>query len=256
MEEVSVLGVIQAIISIAIIDLALSGDNAAVIGLAIKDLPPEQRKKASLIGAGGAIILRVIFTAIATVLLTINYLSAFGGLVLIYITWKLVAHNNVEEEDINHSEKFWGAVTTIIIADLSMAFDNVMGVAGAAHGEISLVIFGLGLSVPILVFGSNWLAKWMNKHPFIIYVGAAVLAHTAVAMIFHDKGLGLIYYVGNTAGKIIPWLCAIPILIWGWFEAEKIKQERLAKEPKIIETKLESVKAVPEIPEKGVYEEY
>lgn len=229
MESSSVLGILQAILSITIIDLALSGDNAAVIGLAIKDLPADQRKKASMIGAGGAIILRVIFTAIATVLLTIKYLSAFGGLILIYITWKLVTHKEEGEEHINHSNKFWGAIGTIIVADLSMAFDNVMGVAGAAHGEISLVIFGLLLSVPILVFGSNWLAKWMNQQPFIIYIGAAVLAHTSIAMIFHDKGLGLTNYVGNSAGNIIPWLCAIPVLLWGWIEAKKIKRERSDK---------------------------
>lgn len=230
MEESSVLGIIQAIISITIIDLALSGDNAAVIGLAIKDLPVEQRKSASLIGAGGAILLRVFFTAIATVLLTIKYLSAIGGVILIYITWKLVSHNGGEDEKVKHSNKFWGAIAAIIIADLTMAFDNVMGVAGAAHGNILLVIFGLLLSVPILIFGSNWLAKWMNKEPFIIYIGAAVLAHTAIAMIFHDKGLGLTNYVGSTASTIIPWLCAVPILIWGWIEAKKIKKERLLHE--------------------------
>jgi len=225
----SFLFTIQAILSITIIDLALSGDNAAVIGLAIRDLPLEQRKTASMIGAGGAILLRVIFTALATVLLTIKYISAIGGLLLIYITWKLVSHNEEEEEKVGRSDKFWGAVGAIIVADLSMAFDNVMGVAGAAHGSIPLVIFGLLLSVPILIFGSNWLAKWMNRQPFIIYIGAAVLAHTAVAMIFHDKGLGLTNYVGVNLAEIIPWLCALVVLIWGWFEAAKIKKQMLQK---------------------------
>lgn len=225
MEGSSILEIIQAVVSITIIDLALSGDNAAVIGLAIKDLPVDQRKSASLIGAGGAILLRVIFTAIATVLLTIKYLSAIGGAVLIYITWKLISHHGGGDENVRHSNKFWGAITAIIIADLTMAFDNVMGVAGAAHGNIYLVVFGLLLSVPILIFGSNWLAKWMNKEPFIIYIGAAVLAHTAIAMIFHDKGLGLTGYVGTAAAAVIPWLCALPVLIWGWFESKKIKKK-------------------------------
>jgi len=225
--DASILATIQAIISITIIDLALSGDNAAVIGLAIKDLPLEQRKTASLIGAGGAILLRVIFTALATVLLTIKFLSAFGGLLLLYITWKLVAHNDCEDEKVGCSDKFWGAVGAIILADLSMAFDNVMGVAGAAHGSIALVIFGLVLSVPILIFGSNWLAKWMNKQPFIIYIGAAILIHTAFAMIFHDKGLALSHYMGTMMSDVIPWLLALILLAWGWFESIKIKTSRI-----------------------------
>lgn len=217
---------IYAIISITIIDLALSGDNAAVIGLAIKDLPPEQRKKAALIGAGGAIVLRVFFTAIATYLTRLPYINAFGGLLLVWITWKLIAPKEEKEEHVKSSDKFWGAIMAIIIADLSMAFDNVMGVAGAAHGSIGLVIFGLLLSIPILIFGSNWLAKWMNEKPFIIYIGGGVLAHTSLAMIFHDKGLNLVNYVGGTAAFVIPWLFALAILVWGWFEAKKIVSKR------------------------------
>lgn len=220
---------LTAILTITIIDLALSGDNAAVIGLAIKDLPLEQRKQAAFIGAGGAIVLRVIFTAIATKLMSINYINAIGGLILIGITWKLVAHkDSKEEEHVKSSNKFWGAIAAIIVADLSMAFDNVMGVAGAAHGSIPLVIFGLLLSIPILIYGSTWLATWMNKQPFIIYIGAGVLAHTSIAMIFHDKGLNLTSYVGETWATIIPWLCTLPLLVWGWFDAKKIKARRAA----------------------------
>jgi predicted tellurium resistance membrane protein TerC len=98
-----------------------------------------------------------------------------------------------------------------------------MGVAGAAHGSILLVVFGLLLSIPILIIGSNWLAVWMKRQPFIIYIGAAVLAHTSIAMIFHDKGLHLTTYVGETWAVIIPWLCALPLLVWGWFESKRIK---------------------------------
>lgn len=194
---------LSAIFAITVIDLALSGDNAAVIGLAIRDLPERQRKKAAIIGAGGAIILRVIFTAICTKLMSINYLNAIGGLILVGITWKLVSHKDSETENVKSNNKFWSAVGAIILADLSMAFDNVMGVAGAAHGSIPLVVFGLALSIPILIVGSNWLAEWMNRQPFIIYIGAAVLAHTSIAMIFHDKGLHLTTYVGEIWGGII-----------------------------------------------------
>ncbi|MHB1127028.1 MAG: TerC family protein [Bacillota bacterium] len=214
--------IISAILAIVVIDLALSGDNAAVIALAIKDLPAQQRKQAAILGAGGAIVLRVIFTAIATTLMRLPYINALGGLILIWITWKLIKHQDCEEH-VKTSNKFWGAIVAIVIADLSMAFDNVMGVAGAAHGNIGLVFFGLALSVPILIFGSNWLAIWMKKQPIIIYIGAAVLAHTSFSMIIHDQALNIGHTVGSTWTMIIPWVLALPVLIWGWFEAAKIK---------------------------------
>lgn len=210
-----------AIISISIIDLVLSGDNAAVIGLAIRNLPRHMQKKAAFFGAGGAIILRVTFTIFAVYLLTVRYLSAIGGVILIYITYKLLKSDCGEGVYVSASNRFWGAVGTIIIADISMAFDNVMGVAGAAHGEAWLVFFGLLLSIPILVWGSTWLATMMGKHPIIIYIGATVLAHTAVNMIFHDAALHLTQFTGEALGKIIPWACALPILLYG-FIANKV----------------------------------
>jgi len=209
-----------AVMAIAIIDLVLSGDNAAVIGLAIRDLPRDLQKKAAIWGAGGAIVLRVIFTIFATFLMAVPYLSAIGGVILIWITWKLLGHGK-EEEHVKTSNKFWGAIWAIVIADLTMAFDNVMGVAGAAHGSVGLVIFGLLLSVPILIFGSTWIARMMGKYPIIIYVGAAVLAHTAVAMIFHDKALHLETYFGSSLSAIIPWLPAAGIMIFGWLKTRK-----------------------------------
>lgn len=212
---------LSAALAIVIIDLALSGDNAAVIGLAIRDLPPEQRKKAAVLGAGGAILLRVFFTVIATLLLRIPYLNAIGGVILLVITWKLIKQEKEEEGNVASSTRFWSAVGTIIIADISMAFDNVMGVAGAAHGNVWLVIFGLALSIPILVAGSNWLAVLMNKYPIIIYVGAGVLAHTAMKMIFHDGGLALAEYTGIVLARVIPVLAGIVVVAWGVLEIKK-----------------------------------
>ena len=209
-----------AVITISIIDLVLSGDNAAVIGLAIRDLPRDLQKKAAIWGAGGAIILRVIFTIFATYLLLVPYLSAIGGVILIWITYKLL-DSDESEDHVKTSDKFWGAIGSIIIADLSMAFDNVMGVAGAAHGSVGLVIFGLLLSIPILVLGATWLATMMGRYPIIIYVGAAVLAHTAVAMIFHDKALHLASFIGETGGAILPWLPALAVLIYGMVKTRK-----------------------------------
>lgn len=220
---------LYAVVAIVIIDLALSGDNAAVIGLAIRNLPPEQRKKAAAFGAGGAILLRVIFTLIATLLLRIPYLSAIGGVILLVITWKLVREEEDEEEKVVSSTRFWNAVVTIIVADLSMAFDNVMGVAGAAQGNVLLVIFGLSLSIPILVAGSNWLAILMNKYPLIIYLGAGVLAHTALKMIFHDGGLVLAWYTGEALARLIPVLAGVALVLWGAVEIKRRQKVKISK---------------------------
>lgn len=207
---------ISAIISITIIDLVLSGDNAAVIGLAIRKLPRDMQKKAAMIGTGGAILLRVTFTIFAVYLLQVRYLSAAGGLILIWITYKLL-HMSGENVHVSSANKFWTAVGTIIVADLSMAFDNVMGVAGAAHGEIWLVVFGLLVSIPILVFGSTWLAAMMGRYPVIIYLGATVLAHTAVKMIMHDQALNLFTMTGVFWVKALPWVCSLPVLAYGFY---------------------------------------
>jgi YjbE family integral membrane protein len=207
---------VSAVFSIVIIDLALSGDNAAVIGLAIRNLETKQRKKAAAFGAGGAIILRIVFTIIATLLLSIKYLSAVGGVILIFITWKLLQSKDQEKQEVNSSKHFWGAIGTIIIADLSMAFDNVMGVAGAAQGNIPLLIFGLLISIPILVVGSNWLATLMNKYPIIIYIGAGVLAHTALKMIIGDHAIALESYIGHLPAVLIPILAGLFIVFAGY----------------------------------------
>lgn len=213
---------LSAILSIVIIDLALSGDNAAVIALAIRELPLHQRKKAAIFGAGGAILLRVIFTIIATFLLMIPYLRAIGGVILLAITWKLIKQDEeTREEKISASTRFWRAVGTIIIADLSMAFDNVLAVAGAAHGHPGLVIFGLALSIPILVAGSNWLASLMNRYPIIIYIAAAVLARTALEMIVHDNGLALVHYLGALVGILIPFIAGGIVILWGILEIKR-----------------------------------
>jgi len=210
---------VLSVISIIIIDLVLSGDNAAVISLAIKNLPEEQRQTAALIGAGGAVILRIFITSLATLLITIPYLNAVGGLFLLLITWNLLKQDDSENQ-VKTYNHFWATVGSIIIADLSMAFDNVMGVAGAAHGSIVLVIFGLAFSIPILIWGSNRLASLMNRYPLLIYIGAAVLVHTALNMLFHDHGLDLLRRIGKNALQWTSWGCAISVFLYGYFKTK------------------------------------
>lgn len=223
-----------AILSITIIDLALSGDNAAVIGLAIRNLPQRQRQTAALVGAGGAIALRVTLTAIATLLLRVPFLNAIGGGVLVWVTWKLL-EGGEGEAAMEAAGSFWGAIGTIMVADLSMSFDNVMGVAGAAHGSVALMILGLVISIPVLVAGSSWLARLMNRYPIVIFVGGAVLAHTALSMVFDDSGLHLARYTGEIAAHLIPWVAALAVFLWGWL---RLRSAAVRVETEQVETDL------------------
>lgn len=218
-----------AVLSITVIDLVLSGDNAAVIGLAIRNLPHHQRRQAAIIGTVGAILLRVALTVVATVLLRIPYLHAIGGILLVWITWNLIAGAG-EEGGVESSAYFWRAISTIVVADVSMAFDNVMGVAGAAQGNIPMMAFGLAISIPIVVAGSNFLAHLMNRHPIVIYAGGAVLAHTSLTMIFSDKGLDLPRHIGALAPVAAGWGVALVVLAYGWLRTRRTIADQTAAE--------------------------
>ncbi len=204
-----------AVLSIVLIDLSLSGDNAAVIGLAIRELPPTQARLAAIVGALGAIAVRIIFTGLATLLTKIRFVNAAGGLILVWVTYKLVVGGDGEEHGTG-SGRFWGAIWAIILADLSTGFDNMMAVAGAAHGDVILVVFGLIVSMPLLIWGSSLIARLMNEHPVVVYVGAAVLARTSLAMIVSDEGLHVSARLGE-AGVVGPWIFALLVLAYGWF---------------------------------------
>lgn len=176
--------------SITLINLILSGDNAVVIALASRNLPHDQRKRAVLWGSAGAVILRILLTLVAALLLKIPYVQFFGGLALVYIAINLLADEH-KEVSCAGANSFWGAIKVIIFADLIMSLDNVLAIAGVADGHLGLLIFGLALSVPLVVFGSQLLMSLMDKFPIIIYVGAAILAWTAAKMMVADTVLGV-----------------------------------------------------------------
>jgi YjbE family integral membrane protein len=180
---------IRQVLSIVVIDLVLSGDNAVVIGMASRRLPPEQRRKAIIFGAAGAIGLRVTFTAMIALLLGIPLLQAVGGIVLVWIAFKLLRQEH-EEANVREGANLFEAVRTIIIADVIMSLDNILAVGGAAHGSVPLLLFGLALSMPIIMFGSNLVATLMNRLPWLVYLGSAILAYTAGEMIFEDPIVG------------------------------------------------------------------
>lgn len=178
-------GFLSALISIIIIDLVLAGDNAIVIGLAARNLPKEQQKKAVIWGTLGAIVIRALATLVVVWLLKIPGLLLIGGLLLIWIAYKLLADEK-SHDHIRESHNLLSAIRTIVIADAAMGIDNVLAVAGAAHGSFLLVVLGLLISVPVVVWGSTVFIGLVDRFPVIIYIGAGVLAWTAAKMIIDE----------------------------------------------------------------------
>jgi YjbE family integral membrane protein len=177
---------LAAILSIVVIDLVLSGDNAVVIGMAARNLSEENRRKAILLGGAGAIGLRILFTALATVLLGVQGLQAIGAVLLIYIAFKLLRPHDESHGNVHEADTLGEAVRTIILADVVMSLDNILAVGGAAHGHLGLLIFGLMLSIPIILFGSELVARLLGRFPAVLYLGVFVLVHSAVSMFLHD----------------------------------------------------------------------
>ena len=173
----------SALLAIILIDLVLAGDNAIVIALAARNLPAPLQKKAIIWGTVGAITVRSAMTLVVVWLLKIPGLMLVGGLGLLWIAYKLLADQGGESHDGPVVSTFWGAMKTIVVADALMGIDNVLGVAGAAHGAMDLVVIGLLVSVPIVVLGSQVVLKLVERFPSIIHLGAAVLAFTAAKMI-------------------------------------------------------------------------
>jgi len=182
-----------ALLSIIVANILLSGDNAVVIALASRNLPPHQQKKAIFWGSAAAIILRVVLTVTAVQLLAFPYLKIIGAILLIYIGVQLLADSGEEEEMKGHSN-IWGAIRTILIADLVMSLDNVLAVAAAAQKgpeetRLALLIIGLGLSIPLIIFGSTMLLKVMDRFPVIITLGAGLLGLLAGGMLVEDPAI-------------------------------------------------------------------
>ncbi len=183
----------SALLAIILIDLVLAGDNAIVIALAARSLPPNLQKKAIAWGTVGAIVVRSVMTVGVVWLLKIPGLMLVGGVGLLWIAYKLLADTSGNDHQGPVVSTFWGAMKTIVVADALMGIDNVLGVAGAAQGSFDLVIIGLLISVPIVVFGSTMVLKLVERFPAIINIGAAVLAFTAAKMIVSEQLLDSIY---------------------------------------------------------------
>ncbi len=176
----------SALLTIIAIDLILAGDNAIVIGMAARNLPQAQQRKAVLWGTAGAVGIRIIATLLVVQLLSVPWLNLVGGLLLVWIAYKLLVQPK-SHGDIKAGHTLAQSIRTIIIADAAMGIDNVVAVAGAAHGDTLLVILGLIISVPVVVWGSTLFIRLINRYAWIVYAGAAILAYTGAKMISHEK---------------------------------------------------------------------
>ncbi len=183
----------SALLAIVLIDLVLAGDNAIVIALAARSLPKALQRRAIVWGTIGAIVVRSLMTVGVVWLLKFPGLMLLGGLALLWIAYQLLANGDGNAHDGPVVDTFWGAMKTIVIADALMGVDNVLGVAGAAHGSFALVVIGLLVSVPIVVFGSTLVLKLVERFPIIIQAGAAVLAFTAAKMIVSEPLLHAVF---------------------------------------------------------------
>lgn len=191
---------LSGLFAIVLLDLVLAGDNAIVIALAARSLPPHLQKKAIFWGTFGAVAVRVALTGIVVYLLKLPGLMLAGGLLLLPIAWKLLKHDD-HDPNITPASGFWSALRTIIVADALMGMDNVLAIAGAAKGHMLLVVLGLLISIPLVVWGSTLILKLINRFPVVIYIGAAAIAWTAARMITHDQ-------------LVSPWFDARPWAPW------------------------------------------
>ncbi|OGS92191.1 MAG: hypothetical protein A2Z95_00840 [Gallionellales bacterium GWA2_60_18] len=209
------------VFKIIMIDLLLSGDNAVVIALACRNLPEAQRRKGILYGVGGAIGLRIVLTFFAVSLLSLPYLKLVGALLLLWIGIKLIlpedeAHG---EGNIKAEAHLWGAIKTIIIADFVMSLDNVLGVAAAAKGNVSLLVFGLLVSIPMIAWSSQLVLKLIDRYPFIIYAGGALLGYVAGEMLVTEALFKELTEAHHYLHWLLPAACALFVLAAGWWLA-------------------------------------
>lgn len=209
-------------LGIVVIDLSLAGDNALVIAMAVLSLPPRQRIIGLIGGTVGAVVLRIVLIAVITQILLIPFLQALGGLVLVWIAMKLVRQDasDTKGHKVREVATLWEAIGIIIVADLIMSLDNVLAVAATAHGDLTLVLFGIGLSIPIVICGSSLLARLMDRFRWIVWLGGGVLGWVAGDLAITDT---LVRASIGSWDSILHWalpsLLAATAIMLGWRSA-------------------------------------
>jgi YjbE family integral membrane protein len=213
--------IIARFLGVLAIDLILSGDNAVVIALAVRQLEGKTRRRAIFWGAMGAVGLRLIFAAVVTYLLVIPFLQAVAALLLIWIAWRLLFQDD-EHGDVESGTSIWGAIRIIIVADVIMSLDNVVALVGVSGGNLWLLVFGLLLTIPLIVYGSQILSTLMDRLPWLVYLGSGILVYVAVEMFLEDR---IIHdFVGETVGSI-GWLLgitgAVAFIAYGYYKTRQ-----------------------------------
>lgn len=182
------------VFSIVLIDVLLAGDNAVVIALAVKSLVPRERRIGIVAGASAAVVLRIVLTFFAARLLQLNYVRFTGGVLVVWIAIKLFSDAHENQEASTRAHGLWQAVWFILVADITMSIDNILAVAAASKGSLALLIFGLGLSIPFVVFTSHLLSRIMDRYPIVVYAGAAILGRVGGDMMVEDPWIaGLLH---------------------------------------------------------------
>ena len=220
---------VSTIIEIIIINVLLSGDNAVVIALACRSLPPTQRKWGILLGSGAAVLLRILFTLVVVQLLALPYLKLIGGLLLLWIAIKLVI-DETDHSNVKAHGSIWNAVQTIAIADAVMSLDNVVAIAAVAKGSMPLIVFGLIIAIPLVVFGSSLLLKLIERFPVLVWAGAALLGWVAGDILSDDSAM--VQWFGADAAAMdrwTPYACVVVVLGLAWRLSRRGKQDAGAK---------------------------
>jgi YjbE family integral membrane protein len=212
------------ILKIIWINILLSGDNAVVIALACRALPPRQRFWGIILGAGAAVILRVIFTVGLQYLLGLPWLRLIGGVLLLWIAVKLLIQEEADETSVASSESLWGAVRTVAIADIVMSLDNVLAIAAAARGDTMLIVFGLAISIPLIVAGATLIMALLTRFPILVWAGAGLLGWIAGELLMEDPvsrpyldAIGADYGLTHKAAEyVMQVVCTAFVLVCGW----------------------------------------
>jgi YjbE family integral membrane protein len=213
---------LSALAAIVVIDLALAGDNAIVIALAARNLPARLARQAIIWGTFGAIAVRCGMTLAVVWLLGIPGLMAAGGVVLVWIAYRLAKpRDGVEDHGIRSAATFWAAMQTIVVADAAMGLDNVLAVAGAANGSFALVVLGLVISIPIVIWGSTLILRWIDRYPWIVSVGVAVLGWTAAKMIVSEPFFADFFTAQRAAAYAVYVVVIAGIFGAGWIAARR-----------------------------------
>lgn len=209
------------ILAIVLIDLLLAGDNAVVIALAVKSLPERERRIGIMVGAGMAVALRIVLTFFASQLLLIQFVKLVGGLLILWIAVKLLVQDSGEDHGGKEATTLWSAMLYIMIADLTMSTDNILAIAGTSKGHLGLLIFGLGLSIPFVVFTSNLLSRIMDRFPVIVPIGAAILGRVGGEMIMTDPWVHTNLHPPKWAEYAVQAVLAIGVVAVGKYLASR-----------------------------------